>query len=196
MIDACIVIGASTGGPRALAEFFGELAPTDHPILVVQHIQPSVVKMFAKTLERAVGRRVRVPTQEMDIGPGDVILAPGDFHMLLQGSRSRPSVRIEKSEKHHSCRPAVDPLFKSCARIFGPDAHGVVLTGLGEDGLSGAQEIKRMGGVVYAQDQKSSVAWGMPGAVVQAGIADVVAPPGQIAAKLNRALSAGSPSLP
>jgi two-component system, chemotaxis family, protein-glutamate methylesterase/glutaminase len=174
-----IGIGASTGGPPVLEAIFERL-PADFavPVLTVQHMAPGFISGFARWLDQKLALRVRVAADGDRVGPG-IWFAPDGHHLLLTGSMR--FALADKPEGSH--RPSVDSLLSSMARSLGGEAVGVVLTGMGRDGAAGAAEIREVGGLVIAQDEPSSVVYGMPRAVVEGG-ADLVAEPAAVAATL------------
>ncbi len=183
-----IAIGCSTGGPNALETLLTSL-PDDLPvpIVVVQHMPPLFTRLLAERLDTKTGLRIREAEPGMRLGAGDVMIAPGDHHMVLHQSLSGTvEVVLDQSPPEHSCRPAVDVLFRSVAAVYGSRALGVVLTGMGQDGMLGARELVAAGADVIAQDEATSVVWGMPGAVVRDGLASAVLPLEQIAPTLTR----------
>ena len=176
-----VVIAVSTGGPTALAEVLptcGRGAPV--PILIVQHMPAFFTTQLAERLTKLCGFPVREATDGMPIAPGDVVLAPGGRHLELAGDATAQRVRLSDAPPENSCRPSADVLFRSAARIWGGGTLGVVLTGMGRDGRDGSRVIVEAGGGVIAQDEFSSVVWGMPGEVVRAGLADAVLPLAQV----------------
>jgi len=172
-----IAIGVSTGGPNALAQIFPEF-PADFPcpILVVQHMPPLFTRMLAERLCHQSRLQVAEAADGMAVEPGHALIAPGDYHMQVMRRDQRLVVRLDQGPPQNSCRPAVDALFSSLAKACGGRVLSVVLTGMGQDGLRGAQELKSHGASVLAQDQATSVVWGMPGCVASAGLADKVLP--------------------
>lgn len=182
-----VAIGASTGGPRALAEILGGL-PGDFPvpIVVVQHMPAA----FTQQLARGLARRTPLAVHEAHTGavlsPGAVWIAPGDRHLRIERAGLERRCVLSDAPPENGCRPAVDPLFRSVAEVYGPGALGVVLTGMGQDALAGAREIRRLGGDVLAQDEATSVVWGMPGAVARERVASEILPLGAIAPVLAR----------
>ncbi len=172
-----MVVAASTGGPAALPAFLGSIARRlDAPILIVQHMPATFTPVFAEKLESAIGKRCREAVDGDVLAPGCVYLAPGDHHMRIARSPSGRIVTLDKNAPVNFCRPAADPLFESAAAAFGNRVLAVVLTGMGHDGRDGAGHIVKAGGRVLVQDEASSVVWGMPGAVAQAGLAEAVKP--------------------
>ncbi len=183
-IDA-VVIGVSTGGPNALQTLIPALpASLPVPVFIVQHMPPIFTKHLADRLNQLSQLEV-TEAQNGDIaGPGGVWIAPGDFHMTLARDGVAIRASLNQGIPENSCRPAVDVLFRSASEIYGPNVLAVVLTGMGQDGMRGCQTIKSSGGRTIAQDEKTSVVWGMPAAVTQAGLADQVLPLSQIAAEI------------
>ncbi len=170
-----VAIGVSTGGPNALAEIFPSLPSRfPCPILIVQHMPPLFTRMLAERLSA----QSKVPVEEAAEGsvvePGKALIAPGGYHMRLKRSGAQVVATLDQSPPVNSCRPAVDVLFSSVAEIYGSGALGVILTGMGQDGLEGAKQLKAQGACILAQDKATSVVWGMPGFVVEAGLADAV----------------------
>lgn len=170
-----VAIGVSTGGPNALAEIFPRF-PADfrHPIVLVQHMPPLFTRLLAERLEARSKIKVAEAEDGMPLEAGKALIAPGDFHMRLKRSGGGVVVALDQSEQVNSCRPAVDVLFESVNEIYGSRALAVILTGMGQDGLRGVQALKASGSYVIAQDKASSVVWGMPGYVAEAGLADSV----------------------
>lgn len=190
-------IGVSTGGPNALAEVFQSLsASLPVPLLIVQHMPP----MFTRLLAERLSASSRLPTAEATRGAllqaGRALIAPGDQHMILARDGTRLSVLLNQDPPENSCRPAVDPLFRSMAKVCGPNCLAVVLTGMGQDGLRGCQEIRAAGGQVIVQDEASSVVWGMPGNVARSGLADKVLPLAVIGAEIVRRVAASRGASP
>jgi two-component system, chemotaxis family, protein-glutamate methylesterase/glutaminase len=178
---AGIVIAVSTGGPAALAEVLPAFVPAARvPILIVQHMPATFTGRLAERLGAACGRPVREGTEGMPVAADSVILAPGGRHLELAGTAAAPRIRLTDAAPENSCRPAADVLFRSAVRLWGAGTLGIVLTGMGRDGLAGSRGIVEAGGSVIAQDEFTSVIWGMPGEVVRAGLADAVLPLGQI----------------
>lgn len=180
-----VVIAVSTGGPAALAEVLPAMLPgTQVPVLIVQHMPAAFTTRLAERLSTLCGRPVREAVHGQPVGAGDVLLAPGGRHLEIGGTAVAPRCRLTDDPPEHSCRPAADVLFRSAVRLWGAGTLGLVLTGMGRDGLAGSRLIHEAGGAVVAQDESSSVVWGMPGEVVRAGIADVVLPLPQIGVEI------------
>ena len=170
-----VAIGTSTGGPNALASLISSL-PADFPvpIVIVQHMPPLFTAMLAERLHSKSSIAVGEAVDGDRLAPGRAWIAPGDHHMIVTRSGGPPRIELHRGPPENSCRPSVDVLFRSVGRAYGPGALGVVLTGMGNDGLKGSEVIREAGGAVLAQDEASSVVWGMPGFVARAGLAERV----------------------
>jgi len=181
------VIGVSTGGPTALGAILPKL-PADFPlpILIVQHMPPLFTRFLAERLCSSCRLSVKEASQGDPIAAGTILIAPGDFHMKVAGNGTETHVFLDQSPPQNSCRPSVDALFSSIGAVYGGAVIAVILTGMGQDGLRGAEILKAQGASILAQDEASSVVWGMPGAVVNAGLADCVLPLDQIVPEVLR----------
>jgi two-component system, chemotaxis family, protein-glutamate methylesterase/glutaminase len=168
-----VVIGVSTGGPTALGTLIPKL-PADFPlpILIVQHMPPMFTRLLAERLQAQTKLRVMEASEGTRIEPGAVLIAPGNYHMRVQRNGRQASVVLDQQPPENSCRPAADVLFRSVAEAYGGAAIGVVLTGMGKDGFRGCEALKSQGAYIIAQDEASSVVWGMPGFVSKGGVAD------------------------
>ena len=187
---AVLVIGSSTGGPEALARVLPALPSSlPVPVLLTQHMPPVFTRQFAQRLDRLCSLRVVEAVDGTPLLPGTVHLAPGDRHLVVRKSARGPQTALTQDPPENFCRPAVDPLFRSAVAAYDGAVLGVVLTGMGSDGRLGAGVIREAGGTVLAQDQSTSVVWGMPGAVTQAGYADEVLPLDRIAETISRHLA-------
>ena len=177
-----IAIGSSTGGPQALTSLFEALSPSlDRiPVLIAQHMPPMFTTILAERLARATGRESKEGVDGEPIRPGTIYVAPGNHHMGVHRS-APPRLSVTKGPPVNFCRPSVDPLFTSVADTYGPAALGIVLTGMGQDGAAGVRAIADAGGSVIAQDEASSVVWGMPGAAAATGACAALLPPREIA---------------
>lgn len=187
-----VAIGVSTGGPNALAEVIPQLpARFAVPVVIVQHMPP----IFTRFLAERLSAKSKIPVCEGKpravVESGQAWVAPGDFHMIVQQDKGMVRIATHQGPPENSCRPAVDVLFRSVAEVYGPHALGVVMTGMGQDGLRGCQSIREAGGQVLAQDAETSVVWGMPGFVVNAGLADKVLPLGQLAGEIVQRVDRG-----
>jgi two-component system chemotaxis response regulator CheB len=187
----CVAVGVSTGGPNALAELFAGL-PGDLPVplLIVQHMPPMFTRLLAERLSAQHPLRVEEGQSGTPLRPGQAWIAPGDYHMVVAGNAPPYRLLLHQDPPENSCRPAVDVLFRSVARAFGPGCLAVVLTGMGQDGLRGCEAIREAGGQVLAQDEASSVVWGMPGYVARAGLADRVLPLSVLASEIRSRVGA------
>jgi len=184
-----LLIGCSTGGPDALAKLLPHLpADLGVPVLVVQHMPPVFTTMLAQRLDKVAALTVREGKDGDVPRAGEVLIAPGDWHMRLRNVGGRPQVALDQGPQENFCRPAVDPLFRSAAEVYGGRAVALILTGMGQDGLIGVQQLSEKGVPVYVQDEASSVVWGMPGAVAHAGLADKILPIPELAAAVVRAV--------
>jgi two-component system, chemotaxis family, protein-glutamate methylesterase/glutaminase len=183
-----LLIGSSTGGPQALNAVVGQLAAVIDraAVLITQHMPPTFTTILAEHLARASGRPTREAVDREPIVAGRIYIAPGGKHMLVERANNAPVVVLGDGPPVNFCKPAVDPLFSSAARIWGPSVLAVILTGMGSDGAHGAADIAAAGGSVIAQDEPTSVVWGMPGAAANAGVCSAVLPLDQIAGKIGR----------
>lgn len=181
---ALVAIGCSTGGPQALASLIRRLPRLGVPVVVVQHMPAGFTTMLAEHLGRIGPHDAAEATDGEALLPGRILLAPGDRHMLLDASATGLRVRLTSDPPENFCRPAVDPMLRSAARATGGRLLAVILTGMGHDGLEGCRAVAAAGGTVFAQDEASSVVWGMPGAVTRAGLPALVAPPEALAERI------------
>jgi two-component system chemotaxis response regulator CheB len=187
IVPRVLLIGSSTGGPQALQTVLSRLEPIlDRvPVLVTQHMPPTFTTILAEHLGRATRRPAHEGIDGEAIRPGMLYLAPGGHHMTVR-RKDGPVIAIEDGAPVNFCKPAVDPLFASAAAAWGSTVLSVILTGMGHDGTQGAGTIVAAGGSVIAQDEASSVVWGMPGSAAQAGLCSAVLPLDQIASKIVR----------
>ncbi|WP_250028113.1 protein-glutamate methylesterase/protein-glutamine glutaminase [Paractinoplanes maris] len=187
-----LAIGSSTGGPDALTKVLqGIPADLPVPIVITQHMPPVFTKMFAERLDRSTPLRVVEAGDGMELTPGWAYVAPGDSHLVLHRRGTSTLTQLSGAPPENSCRPAVDVMFRSVAALYGGSAYAAVLTGMGHDGRGGAKVLRDAGAEVLAQDEATSVVWGMPGAVVGAGLADEVLPLDRIAAHLVNRVKSG-----
>ena len=182
-----VAIGTSTGGPNALAEVLPRI-PKDFPvpIVMVQHMPPIFTRLLAERLTSQSEISIAEGNAGENLIPGRAWIAPGNFHMIVKRAGLSKRLDLNQSPPEHACRPAVDVLFRSVAAAYGANALGVVMTGMGSDGVKGAQQIREAGGEVIIQDEASAVVWGMPGLVFAAGQADGVYPLSQLGAEITR----------
>ncbi|HEY5648116.1 MAG TPA: chemotaxis response regulator protein-glutamate methylesterase [Nitrospiria bacterium] len=188
-VDA-VLIGASTGGPNVLLDMLPKIPENfPVPILIVQHMPP----VFTAQFSRNVSAKSLIPFHEASSGelvqPGTGWVAPGDYHMIVSREGAEVRVRTNQEPPENSCRPAVDVLFRSAAKVYGENVLAVILTGMGQDGLRGCEEVVAAGGQVIVQDEATSVVWGMPGYVAQAGLAEQVLPVDKILKEIIRRVS-------
>ncbi len=182
-----LVIASSTGGPKALKDVLAGLPLSmSLPILIAQHMPPIFTETLAKNLSGVSGHPATEGHDGDIVKPGHIYVAPGDKHMTVEKAGEDVIIRINQDPPENYCRPSADPLFRSAASIYGAATFGAVLTGMGKDGNSGARAIADAGGTIVAQDKESSVVWGMPRAVAEAGICSAVLPPKDIALYLNK----------
>ena len=181
----CLAIGASTGGLHALSAFLRGLPPRfTAPILITQHLPPPFMIYFAAQLQDIAGRPTSVATDGSPLVPGQMLVAPGEGHIRLVRSGLSVTVRLDREISATRCMPSVDPMFEAMASVYGPDGVGVVLTGMGRDGTIGAEVMVKAGAEILAQDAATSVVWGMPGSVAQAGLASAVMSPENLARRV------------
>jgi two-component system chemotaxis response regulator CheB len=183
-----VAIGVSTGGPDALARVLPAL-PKDFrvPVVIAQHMPP----IFTSLLASRLAAKSNLPVQECVSGEpliaGRIVIAPGDFHMVVNQENGVAILRTHQGPKENFCRPSVDVLFRSIAAVYGARALAVILTGMGQDGVKECDRLRRLGARIYVQDEATSVVWGMPGFVARAGLADKILPLDQIGYEIVRA---------
>lgn len=195
VMPRALVVGASTGGPQALSEICAGLgAVVDRaPILIVQHMPAPFTAILAEHLSRAAGRPVCEAEDGVLIRPGRIFVAPGDRHLRVQRGSDGVVAMLDDAAPVHFCKPSVDILFSSSAEVWGKALCGLTLTGMGADGAAGAAAIVQAGGSIIAQDEATSVVWGMPGAVVRSGLCSAVLPLPAIAPALTRLFAGERP---
>ena len=181
-----LAVGSSTGGPQALLEVFTYVGPKlgNIPVVITQHMPATFTTILAGHLEKASGRPCKEGEDGEPLVPGHIYVAPGGRHMLLQQTPTGVRIKLDDGPQVNFCKPAVDPLFDTVANIYGAASLGVILTGMGHDGAKGGQIIASKGGSVIAQDEKSSVVWGMPGATAMSGCCSAVLPLTEIGPKI------------
>jgi two-component system chemotaxis response regulator CheB len=189
-----VAIGVSTGGPNALNDVIPDL-PGDLavPVLIVQHMPTLFTQILA---DRLNGRSALTVSEAADgdtVEPGGVWIAPGGHHMVVKREGQRVRITINDDPPENSCRPAVDPLLRSIVAVYGGRALGVIMTGMGQDGLRGIEQLREAGGPVLVQDEDTSVVWGMPGIVAREGLADEILPLPRIAPEIIRLVAGGRP---
>jgi two-component system chemotaxis response regulator CheB len=192
-----VIIGSSTGGPVALETVLGALSsPLPVPVVVVQHMPPTFTAMLADRLNRRTVSTVVEASEGQVLRPGTVYIAPGGLHLELLDRPDGTVVRLYDDEPINSCKPAVDPLFTSAAKVWGSRQLGLILTGMGKDGLEGCRALAAREADVYAQDEATSVVWGMPGYVTEAGLSTRVLPLDEIAPALIERVDSRKPTRP
>jgi two-component system, chemotaxis family, protein-glutamate methylesterase/glutaminase len=182
-----VAIGASTGGPNALADLLPAIpANFPVPIVIVQHMPALFTRLLAARLNQRSALNIREAAAGETLRPGEVWIAPGDFHMSVEKKGAALALVLNQDPPENFCRPAVDPMLRSVAKACGANALAVILTGMGSDGASGAKHVRESGGQVLVQDEASSIVWGMPGSVAAAGLADAIYPLNAMAAEIGR----------
>jgi two-component system chemotaxis response regulator CheB len=186
-----LLIGSSTGGPQALMALVTDLGPVidRFPVLITQHMPPTFTTILAEHLARSSRKPAHEAIDGEAVKPGQIYLAPGGKHMRVVRNGADAAIALDDGPAVNFCKPAVDPLFTSAIDIWHGGILAVILTGMGSDGMRGGKDIVAAGGSVIAQDEASSVVWGMPGAAANAGICAAVLPLNQIAPKVNRLFS-------
>ena len=185
-----LAIGSSTGGPQALLKVLGELkGPLDIPIFITQHMPATFTTLLAEHIARVSGRPAHEATDGEPVVPGTIYVAPGDWHMRVEQAAAGAKLRVDRGPPENFCRPSVDPMLRSLSAVYGAGLLTVILTGMGSDGLKGCEVAVAAGGGVIAQDEASSVVWGMPGAVATRGLCYAVLPLDRIADHLKPMLA-------
>ena len=190
-----IAIGGSTGAPPVLVSLFEALrGKISQPILITQHMPPTFTAILAEQLARSGERPCAEAVDGEPIEAGRAYVAPGGWHMLAtRDGRGKPVIRLTQDEAENFCRPAVDPMLRSLAAVYGPGVLAMILTGMGADGAKGCEAVAAAGGRFAVQDEATSVVWGMPGAAARTGLAQAVLPLPEIAFYLSRVAAAPSP---
>lgn len=183
-----LLIGSSTGGPQALMALVAEIGPVidRFPVLITQHMPPTFTTILAEHLARASRRPAHEAVDGEIVKAGQIYLAPGGRHMRVARHGAEITIALDDGAPVNFCKPAVDPMFTSAIEAWQGGIMSVILTGMGSDGMRGGKDIVAAGGSVIAQDEASSVVWGMPGAATNAGICSAVLPLKEIGPKLNR----------
>ena len=189
-----LFIGSSTGGPEALYRVIAALAgKVQVPVFITQHMPAMFTRILAEHLSSKTGAKVIEAQHDAPVEPGVFHIAPGDHHMTLSRSLGVVRTRLNQDPPVNFCRPAVDPMLQSAATLYGAKALTVILTGMGSDGREGVRALNKLGGYTIVQDQPSSVVWGMPGAVAEAGLANTIKPLEQVAPAILQALRGATP---
>ena len=193
VIPRILAIGSSTGGPQALIALFESIhsSVTGIPVVITQHMPPTFTTILGEHITKVTGRLAKEGEDGEEIKAGGIYVAPGGFHMILEAKAGKTVVRLDDGAEVNFCRPAVDPMFESVSSIYGSAVLSVVLTGMGQDGAVGAGVITDGGGSCIAQDELSSVVWGMPGATANMGNASAVLPLNEIGPKVCSLVKGG-----
>jgi len=180
-----VAIGVSTGGPNALMGLLPRF-PADFPvpILIVQHMPPMFTRLLAERLAAKCKIRVAEASMHQTVLPGEAWIAPGTLHMVVELEDEVVRIRTHQDPPENFCRPSVDVLFRSVAKVYGSHALAIVMTGMGQDGFRGCEQIHEAGGQIVVQDEATSVVWGMPSLIVKAGIADQILPLNDLGAEI------------
>ncbi|MCB1531694.1 MAG: chemotaxis response regulator protein-glutamate methylesterase [Alphaproteobacteria bacterium] len=185
-----IMIGSSTGGPQALFEVLKNIGTPDIPIVVTQHMPAKFTTMLAQHIQQHSSIPSFEGTEGMAVEKGKIYVAPGGYHMkLVQDETFKTIIKLDEGPPIHYCKPSVEPMFTSALEIYGRKALGVMLTGMGNDGINSSKDLVEKGGRLIAQDEKTSVVWGMPGAVAKAGLCADVLPLNEIGPWIRKALA-------
>ncbi len=185
-----IAIASSTGGPNALARILPEIVcNVNVGILIVQHMPPLFTKQLALSLDKKTEYTVHEAVIGDTVSPNSIFIAPGNYHMAVRNLGVEKKITLHQGPLENGCRPSANVLFRSVAEVYGRQALGIVLTGMGKDGLEGVQAMKERGATIIAQDKDSSVAWGMPRSVIEAELADFVLSLDEIPKTVNKMIS-------
>jgi two-component system, chemotaxis family, protein-glutamate methylesterase/glutaminase len=182
-----LAVGSSTGGPQALFAFLKDL-PTNIgvPVVITQHMPPTFTNILANHISSMTSWTCEEAKNGDVLEPGKILLAPGDYHMTIDSEGTKKFIRLNQNAPENYCRPAVDPMLRSLVKVFGGRILTVILTGMGSDGCLGSQAVVEAGGTIIAQDEASSVVWGMPGAVAAAGVCSAILPIDKLAAQVAK----------
>ncbi len=193
VLPRILAIGSSTGGPQALVALFEQISSSVEkiPVVVTQHMPPTFTTILAEHITRIAGRLAKEGEEGEEIIPGGIYVAPGGKHMILQNKGGKTIIHLDDGPEVNFCKPAVDPMFESVAKIYNSAVLSLVLTGMGQDGAVGAGVITDAGGSCVVQDEKTSVVWGMPGATANMGNASAVLPLADIGPKVNSLVKGG-----
>ncbi len=192
-VPKALFIGSSTGGPQALRDVISVIGPKIKiPVFITQHMPKAFTAVLAEHLSKNARKPVVEGRDGMPVKSNGIYLAPGDFHMTVRRSGAGIVIGLDQRPAENYCRPAVDPMFRSAAEVYNNSALGVVLTGMGHDGCKGAEDMVKTGAQIIAQDEASSVVWGMPGSIVQAGLAEQIKPISQIGSTIMNIVSGGN----
>lgn len=192
VLPKIIGVGSSTGGPQALLGFLNGIKNNlSLPVVITQHMPAAFTRILAGHLSKATGLICTEAEDGMIIKPGQVYIARGDNHLIVKSDKGKHFLSLNQGPPENFCRPAVDPMFRSLSEEFGPAVLAVMLTGMGHDGLEGSKTIVSGGGTIIAQNEETSVVWGMPGAVSEAGICNAILPLNELGSKALRLVKGG-----
>ncbi|MFN5589483.1 MAG: chemotaxis-specific protein-glutamate methyltransferase CheB [Holosporales bacterium] len=187
-----LAIGCSTGGPQALINLLGTLPKIPHlPIFITQHMPATFTKILGQQITNTTLWPCHEAVHNQIVEPGCVYLAPGDYHMQATAEGAIVRIVLNQNPPENFCRPAVDPMLRSLADIYGKNLLTLILTGMGSDGMKGCREVMHKGGIIWAQDEASSVVWGMPGSAYNAGVCNKILPLNEIATTLIKRINGG-----
>lgn len=181
-----IAIGSSTGGPQALMRVIKTMGTLPQPVIITQHMPPNFTTILAEHIGRQCGVTCVEARDGMELEKGVYYVAPGDHHMIIVQRIGRPVITLTQDPPENFCRPAVDPMLRAAVATYGKRLFAVILTGMGQDGWKGCEKVVEAGGAVIAQDEASSVVWGMPAAVARAGLCSAILPVDEIGAYVRR----------
>lgn len=186
--SSILAIGSSTGGPQALLQVLKSLGSVNVPIVITQHMPATFTNILAKHLTSMTNFVCKEAEDGDVLENGKVYLAPGDYHMKVVEKSGKKVISLNQDSPENFCRPSVEPMFRSLIELYGPEVFAVILTGMGHDGLEASRKLVEIGGKLIAQDEETSVVWGMPGAVCNAGLCSGVYPLNQIGSKIKEKL--------
>ncbi len=192
VIPRVLGIGSSTGGPQALLDLFGTLRNTIKiPVVITQHMPPTFTRILSEHITKATDWSCTEAKDGDLLKPNHAYMAPGDFHMEVVATPAGPCLKMNQNPPENFCRPSVDPMLRSLPKVFGARVLTAILTGMGNDGLKGGKEVIDAGGTIIAQDEATSVVWGMPGAVATAGVCSAVLPLAKLGGHIMRHIGRG-----
>lgn len=187
-----LAVGSSTGGPQALFAFIEKLdLAINVPVVITQHMPPTFTRILAEHITKSTDWPCHEGVPGEPLTAGVIYLAPGDYHMVIEMKDDTPCIALNQESPENFCRPSVDPMLRSAIETFGGRVITTILTGMGSDGMKGCQALVESGGTVVAQDEASSVVWGMPGAVARAGLCSAILPLDQISEYVNKRFRVG-----
>ncbi len=183
-----IAIGSSTGGPNALISLLKDLGKVSVPIVITQHMMDMFIPILARQIEQETGVECVEVTEGMPVEAGRIYLATGGKHMVLKKAGQSLTISLDDGPAENFCKPSVDVMLRSAVEVYGGDIMTVILTGMGKDGLNGCEAVAKAGGRIVVQDQETSIVWGMPGSVANAGLASAILPVSGLARAVRNSL--------